>query len=142
MTREEAIDRLKEARAGHKEFLSVETLNMAIKALEQEPCGDCISRESVNDLVRELGNILNGTDSRRDVSTVLTDILYLPSVSPQPKMGRWKAFTHSAYRGNDEDGEPIWREVTVYHCDLCNRRTVIKEKYCPNCGHKMQEVEE
>ena len=37
MTREEAIDRLKEARAGHKEFLSVETLNMAIKALEQEP---------------------------------------------------------------------------------------------------------
>ena len=35
MTREEAIDRLKEARAGHKEFLSVETLNMAIKALEQ-----------------------------------------------------------------------------------------------------------
>ena len=36
MTREEAIDRLKEAKAGHKEFLSVETLNMAIKALEQE----------------------------------------------------------------------------------------------------------
>ena len=37
MTKKEAIDRLKEARAGHKEFLSVETLNMAIKALEQEP---------------------------------------------------------------------------------------------------------
>lgn len=37
MTREEVIDRLKEARAGHKEFLSIETLNMAIKALEQEP---------------------------------------------------------------------------------------------------------
>lgn len=40
MTREEAIDRLKEARVGHKEFLSVETLNMAIKALEKEPCED------------------------------------------------------------------------------------------------------
>ncbi len=37
MTREEAIDRLKEARVGHKEFLSVEALDMAIKALEQEP---------------------------------------------------------------------------------------------------------
>lgn len=36
MTREEAIDRLKEARIGHKEFLSVEVINMAIKALEQE----------------------------------------------------------------------------------------------------------
>lgn len=36
MTREEAIDRLKEARVGHYEFLSMETLNMAIKALERE----------------------------------------------------------------------------------------------------------
>ena len=45
MTKEEAIDRFKEARAGHKEFLSIETLDMAIKALEQESCSDAISRQ-------------------------------------------------------------------------------------------------
>ena len=59
--------------------------------------------------------------------------------TPKQKTGHWKAFIHSAYHGTDEDGEPIWREVTVYHCSQCNRRTVIKEKYCPNCGAKMDE---
>lgn len=120
-------------------------------SLEQQPCDDCISRQQAIDAIDALylagdsptsfranadGDALIG---KYQAITALDD---LPSVTPQPKMGKWKAFTHSAYHGNDEDGEPIWREVTVYHCDLCNRRTVIKEKYCPNCGHKMQEVEE
>jgi hypothetical protein len=69
-------------------------------------------------------------------------IYKLPSVTLQePKTGHWKSFTHSAYHGIDDDGEPIWREVKVYHCNLCNRRTVIKENYCPNCGAKMAERE-
>ena len=51
----------------------------------------------------------------------------------------WKSFVHHAYHGNDEDGEPIWREVLVHHCSNCNRRTVIKENYCPNCGADMRE---
>lgn len=62
--------------------------------------------------------------------------------APQPKIGWWKAYTHSAYHGNDENDEPIWREVVVYHCSECNRRTVIKENYCPNCGAKMVEPQE
>ena len=63
------------------------------------------------------------------------------SSSENQKMGHWKAYIHSAYHGNDENDEPIWREVVVYHCSECNRRTVIKENYCPNCGAKMREVE-
>lgn len=58
------------------------------------------------------------------------------------KKGYWKAFIHNAYHGTDEDGEPIWREVTIYHCSQCNRRTVIKEKFCPNCGADMREARE
>ena len=57
----------------------------------------------------------------------------------EPKTEHWIGFTHSVYHGVDEDGEPIWRKVTVYHCDKCNRRTVVKEKYCPNCGAKMED---
>lgn len=60
----------------------------------------------------------------------------------EPKTGHWKSFTHSAYHGIDDDGEPIWREVKVYHCNLCDRRTVIKENYCPNCGARMVEPQE
>lgn len=26
---------------------------------------------------------------------------------------------------------------TVYRCDNCNRKTEVKEKYCPRCGAKM-----
>lgn len=55
----------------------------------------------------------------------------------QEPTGHWKEFIHDTYHGTDEDGEPIWREVTVYHCSQCNRRTVIKENYCPKCGAKM-----
>lgn len=61
----------------------------------------------------------------------------LEEVEQEPKTGRWKAFIHNAYHGTDEDGEPIGRKATVYNCSQCNRRTVIKEKYFPNCGAKM-----
>ena len=120
------------------------------RLLEQQPCDDCIGRQAAIDAIDAL--YLDGDSSASYRASAEGDALIgkyqaitalddLPPVTPQPKMGKWKAFTHSAYRGKDEDDEPIWREVTVYHCDLCNRRTVIKEKYCPNCGGKMQEVE-
>ncbi len=51
--------------------------------------------------------------------------------------GYWKCFIYSAYHGTDEDGEPIRRDVNVYHCEECNRRTVIRENFCPSCGLRM-----
>ena len=51
---------------------------------------------------------------------------------------RWKGFVYSAYHGTDEWGEPIYRDVNVYHCSNCNRRTVVQENYCPSCGRKMR----
>lgn len=56
--------------------------------------------------------------------------------------GTWKCYIHSAYHGVDEYDEPIWRDVKVYHCRFCNRRTVIKENFCPNCGADMREGSE
>lgn len=134
MTREEAIA---DIRDNIKPIVGGKSLDMAIKALEQQPCEDCVSRRAVYEILNDAYFL-----KIDDGAALQESVKQLPSVTPQQKMGKWKAFTHSAYRGNDEDGEPIWREVTVYHCDLCNRRTVIKEKYCPNCGRKMQEVEE
>ena len=66
----------------------------------------------------------------------------IKALEQEPKTGHWKSYTHSAYHGIDDDGEPIWREVKVYHCNLCNRRTVIKENYCPNCGCRMVKPQE
>jgi hypothetical protein len=106
-----------------------------LPSVTPQPCEDCVSRRAVYEILNDAYFL-----KIDDGAALQESVRQLPPVTPQQKMGKWKAFTHSAYRGNDEDGEPIWREVTVYHCDLCNRRTVIKEKYCPNCGCKMQEV--
>lgn len=59
------------------------------------------------------------------------------AVEERPK-GKWKCFIGSAYYGVDEDNEPIWRERKIYHCSFCNRRTVIKENFCPSCGAQME----
>ena len=53
--------------------------------------------------------------------------------------GRWEGYTHSRYCGIDEYGEPIYRDGTVYYCSnpKCRRKTVVKEKFCPSCGFRM-----
>lgn len=113
-----------------------EFVEMAIKALEQEPSEDCISREDFEKRIKPY-------DTEDDMDKALYNfahntLICCPSVKPKEKVGRWIGFTHSAYHGIDDDGEPIWREVKVYHCNLCNRRTVIKENFCPNCGSRME----
>lgn len=90
MTREEVIKELKIEFIGEYDKQR-EAKNLAIKALEQEPCEDCISREAVDTLVDELARAIS--DERcfisrgRDTATIMQDILDLPSVTPQLKIG-------------------------------------------------------
>lgn len=51
--------------------------------------------------------------------------------------GQWEGYSHSRYCGIDDFGDPIYRDGVVYYCSECRRKTVIKEKYCPNCGARM-----
>lgn len=51
--------------------------------------------------------------------------------------GWWKGYTKSAFCGIDDFGEPVYRDATFYCCSKCNRKSAIKEKFCPNCGAKM-----
>lgn len=52
---------------------------------------------------------------------------------------RWKGYTFEVcQKRTDEYGEPICRDVTVYYCSNCGRRTVVRENYCPSCGKKMR----
>ena len=60
-----------------------------LKLLEQQTCGDCISRKAVNELVDELERAI--LDERgcisirtpRSTGTIMSDILHLPSVTPK-----------------------------------------------------------
>jgi len=83
MTREEAhgilSNGLANAPSEHEWCMAFE---MAIKALEQEPCEDCVSRQSVLDLVVANHRELNGVNVVM-YSPLYKDIKELPSVNPQ-----------------------------------------------------------
>lgn len=67
-------------------LLVMEALEMAIKALEQQPCEDCISRRALLD---NLEKPMNWTDSdaelqeQRDYEGFVELVKSMPSVQPQ-----------------------------------------------------------
>ena len=128
MTRKEAIQVLRDWDGyfiGHSSDDVNGALNMAIKALEQEPCDDAISRQAVLDLV---------ADYDLSMGQVVKAIHALPSVTPQPRTGRW------IQKEEEGDAEPfiIW-ECSECHC--VDEDGKPSYKYCPQCGARM-EVEE
>ena len=142
MTREEAIKVIKEhidtyivchgeedTVAVSIDNVDVEALDMAIKALEQEPCDDCISREYVIKLLE---------NTKRTRNEITNRIYEVQSVSPQPKVGRWITWKEA---GNDIPSETRF-ECSVCHDaaqTLCNGLDLLST-YCPNCGAKMSEI--
>lgn len=81
MTNEQAIKMLKSKMDGHADtsYEWAETIRMAIKALEQQPCEDCVSRQAVKSImVRWKFNSMNA------YLEADYEIDKLPSVTPQP----------------------------------------------------------
>ena len=132
MTREEAIRWLKEdIDENGDEYVCeyIEAVEMAIKALEQEPCEDCVSREQ---LKRELHAQMAVDAITKETAEDMLN--HLPSVTPQPRAGHWIRHDNGKYH---------W-----YLCSCCDAMAdsdakMMAYKYCPNCGAKMEsEVKE
>ena len=60
---------------------------------------------------------------------------FVPTADVQEiKRGRWeKAYLGQQYAGCNP---------TMLYCSACQRVTAFETRYCPNCGAKMEEVEE
>ena len=153
MTREEAINILKSLKIYYNDknedsYVEFDTednkaLDMAIESLEQQPCEDCISRtELLSRIDAERKHLL---DLKMDgaehivVHHARRIIEDMPSVTPQPKIGRWEWVQY--------DSNP---NIGNWHCSEC--RTIIPHmpenanntpiyKWCPNCGAKMEAQE-
>lgn len=83
MTREEAIERIKDIKALVEKYDDVVALRMAIEALEQEPCEDCVSRKKIEKLKKwRFSYDTNTTIPKSDLFVRLTDIRDLSSVTP------------------------------------------------------------
>lgn len=181
MTREEAIKILKEHHDHwmrlYKEGIcteeegenTIEALEMAIKALDQEPCGDAIDRaEAIKiasgychpaNVAKELAKLPpvnpmpcenaisrqavfdivdSYSESQSNVEDVtqdiISDIMALPPVTPQPKTGEWNTF--ELFQSGIKE--------TWYECPKCkwSNALLIPRNYCPNCGSKMVEPQE
>lgn len=94
---------------------------------------DYISRD-------EIFSVWRSMPKPASISSLTEAINRTPAADVEPvRHGRWEGYIHSRYCGIDEYGDPIYRDGTVYYCSnpKCRRKTVVKEKFCPSCGAKM-----
>ena len=87
--------------------------HQAIQALQAQADGDLVSRQAVLEVIRKCHC------EEWVKADIGAPIEVLPSITPQPKMGRW-----------------IFNEVLDHHyyCSEFNEMGVNYWDYCPNCG--------
>ena len=137
MTREEAINLLSQMRKDGEGFLSdntIEAYDMAIKALEQEPCEDAISRQWLMECVNEGWIKFDTEEDENRFIHLIRDIA--PPVTPQPKTGKWIYEKNLKQFFCNKCGYPSLTDDDkyIYSMDLPN--------FCENCGAKMIEPQE
>ena len=128
MTNEEALKVLKYRSGWNLSIRDVNALDMAIKALEEEPCEDAISRKLAVSRISDLIVLELKGERLPTWNEVHNALGELPPVKPKPKMGHW-----------------IYERCDMYSCSVCHHwHTDLDEKmnYCPNCGARMVEPQE
>ena len=170
MTREEAIANLKMISVAFVEPVTKEqgkliddTFDMAIKALEQEPCEDCCNGNQEEKAKLCQKSYLAGMEhskqepcedaiSRQAVLEIVERVLSkgdalfeiedLPPVTPQPKIGHWKwvQYDYNPKLGNWHCSE--CRCIVIECVDKNEKGGIPLYKYCPQCGAKMAESED
>ena len=106
----------------------------AIKALEQQPNDDCVSRQAVLEKINDWW----GITSTSGEPTLCDCIRELPPVTPTRKVGKW-IFTKTNFD----------RHGCTVECSSCHKkwktydenRWEKENKYCPNCGAEMESEE-
>ena len=126
-----------------------EALDMAIKALEKEPCEDTISRKEALDAL----HMCLSTNSYDDDVTGDSYICYeeaeyeienLPPVRPKTKMGHWIYEKRKRLiNETDESAEYVtdyWCKCSKCGGDFGYRK--MKDAFCKYCGAKMVKPQE
>ena len=129
---------------GVMDVIDADNCEKIIKALEQEPCEDCISRaELLAKIDEERKHLLNlKMDGAEHIIVhharrIIED---MPSVTPQPKIGEWLE--------KEVNSDKVIEEWQSARCSVCDKYHTTpymyyfdNYKFCPNSGAKM-EVEE
>lgn len=92
---------------------------------------DAVDRqEAINAAIEGADKWDGGYNNERE-KCIREEIAKLSSVTPQPKMGRWKKINKEKY---------VQHAMSYYRCSECGKDIIGTHNYCPNCGCKMQEV--
>ena len=138
MTREGAIEDFMAQNAfirdantlGSKETLERNLL--AIKALQQEPCEDAISRQELKKRFRE-ECVADCSCCKYCSDDEWCEIINeLPSVQAKQKTGTWR---------KDIDNSRRWDRVRFYCSECGGWQTYGETDFCPSCGAKMEKGE-
>lgn len=97
-----------------------EILDLAAKALEQEPCENAISRLIVQE------EISKSIALKENSHQMYKRIQAIPPVTPQQNVGKWMIHPNGVYA-----------HLVCSKC-LTNAPYDCKTNYCPNCGAKME----
>ena len=133
MTRKDAINRVQGYLTDYLPIDDSGELEEIIKALEQEPCEDAVSRANLlkqfEDRFIELQKA-HRKDLQFGINWCINTLLEAPAVTPV-KTGQWVFI--------DKTHEHAYCSECGYgNVDLFNGRP---HNYCPNCGAKMDEEE-
>lgn len=119
-----------------------------IKALEQEPCEDAVSRQKVSYIIKShIHEIIteSGIDKNAHTNAVLRAIVNLVETMPPVTPTRIETVTEFADRcrecGKQKKGKWIKNSWEIcYTCTRCwkTNPSGTKYPYCPNCGAEME----
>lgn len=115
-----------------------EALDIAIKALEQEPCEDTISRQIISDYVESHIQEINtgygdlNKHTNKILRMVVDYIESMPSVTPQPQTVLYSGDGYA-------DGYMVY---DMAECPNCGYEYEDGDKdwrlpFCPNCGQSL-----
>ena len=140
LAKEEAIKRLKEVRSTIQPFRYVdEAIDYAIKALEKEPCDDCVSRQAV----LKINENHHGKMPNHINFEIWNEIKALPPVLPKREHGEWifeevgegKQILKCSKCGTiRQRGENFTLEGFIILCEKC----LTLDNFCPHCGAEMR----
>ena len=128
---------------------TIQNMVKDVPSVTPQPCEDAISRHAVLDIITFEDKWLfdaksHNKDTEIAFSSMKSKISEMPSVTPQQRTGRWIMPVQ-----DDGMSDPIYYQVRCSECgfDLDPQTWHMElhqygaDKYCPNCGAKM-EVEE
>ena len=151
MTREEAIEEINKvfepAFANYIITALTEGVTASDKALEQESCDDCISRQSVKRKLQEHHDLFINAYGGRvgfksmadakekarvdEITNCIGMIVNEPSVIPKEKTGKWIDTCPGYYDSYVKN---------AHRCSNCRNYYTLDWKemnFCPNCGARM-----